>query len=314
MPGTSPRARGRPAGPARGPGGGGNIPACAGPTRHQVCVHVPGGEHPRVRGADSHPGIGPPAHPGTSPRARGRPEVLVDAGRQARNIPACAGPTSLAREGSRRAREHPRVRGADDFQGLHLALSNGTSPRARGRPRVRCRRRWGPGNIPACAGPTSASSCRVTRRREHPRVRGADSLPVPATPRPHGTSPRARGRPPSWSGGRRPRRNIPACAGPTSTPRRGTGTAGEHPRVRGADYKHRVLYLNSMGTSPRARGRHFFTCGFIVARCCFRLVGQRVGAASSTCAPLRRAAVVNALERLNDTAVVWCGCSVGGGL
>ncbi len=155
------------------------------------------------------------AYHGTSPRARGRQlAVNGDLVIEGTISTACAGPTSrfLSERGCRW--EHPRVRGADPEGGGPDCSGRGTSPRARGRPRllgsaVTCSR-----NIPACAGPTMGRRRPRASQWEHPRVRGPTSImpKSPAVLREHprvrgadrehavtlavggGTSPRARGR------------------------------------------------------------------------------------------------------------------------
>ena len=94
----------------------------------------------------------------------------------------------------------------------------------------------------ACAGPTRHVGPRREGEGDHPRVREADFGNAASICSRNGPSPRARGRRRSahpdavgvWT--------IPACAGPTSTPR--TSTAA------------------STGPSPRARGRHLLSWDF----------------------------------------------------
>ena len=98
---------------------------------------------------------------------------------RARNIPAYAGKTFLAKRPGNLPKEHPRVRGENTllvFMGFNLG---GTSPRARGKP---MRKRviiiaWR--NIPACAGKTSPGEPAFRRKKEHPRVRGENHHGAP---------------------------------------------------------------------------------------------------------------------------------------
>ena len=70
-----------------------------------------------------------------------------------------------------------------------------------------------------------------------------------------GTSPRARGKrmfQPPQSGAQR---NIPACAGKTSSVPIGEKNSAEHPRVRGENMMCDAEHIGLDGTSPRARGK-----------------------------------------------------------
>ena len=93
--GTSPRARGKlelgdeEAGSLR------NIPACAGKTCPGTLAQTSGPEHPRVRGENSMMKTMKILHQGTSPRARGKHVETITLIDPMRNIPACAGKTSI---------------------------------------------------------------------------------------------------------------------------------------------------------------------------------------------------------------------------
>src|SRR5690606_36425469 len=89
-------------------------------------------------------------------------------------IPACAGPTSHTQQIQAAVTDHPRVRGADDETTKVQDLSEGPSPRARGRRPRPCPGRDAYRTIPACAGPTRDSPVAIPAARDHPRVRGAD--------------------------------------------------------------------------------------------------------------------------------------------
>src|SRR5690606_5199216 len=109
------------------------------------------------------------------------------------------------------------------------------------------------GIIPACAGSTTRTACAGRSGRDHPRVRGEHTAARYLRPAVPGSSPRARGAPlePGQLG---PGVGIiPACAGSTTPTARRTGTATDHPRVRG---EHPATVLGEegwLGSSPRAR-------------------------------------------------------------
>ena len=71
-----------------------------------------------------------------------------------------------------------------------------------------------------------------------------------------GSSPLARGTPPTGIHAARRRRFIPARAGNTSRPRRVAIAGSVHPRSRGEHRKPPVLEKHRIGSSPLARGTH----------------------------------------------------------
>ena len=110
-PGTSPRARGK-----RGRFSLSlmifrNIPACAGKTLPCTINRSCCTEHPRVRGENCFPSHSGQIWLGTSPRARGKREIVSAAQKLVGNIPACAGKTGPSLYMSMIRQEHPRVRG-----------------------------------------------------------------------------------------------------------------------------------------------------------------------------------------------------------
>ena len=132
----------------------------------------------------------------------------------------------------------------------------GTSPRARGKLKEKHSGPNGGRNIPACAGKTAKPPPPTERfNSEHPRVRGENSEVIQLLRTTLGTSPRARGKrwvePISVATGR----NIPACAGKTTTAPYPSATTQEHPRVRGENNALRGDVKTITGTSPRARGK-----------------------------------------------------------
>src|SRR5690606_12526689 len=110
------------------------IPACAGSTITERAGVTPARDHPRVRGEHSLRPPGAPRRRGSSPRARGAPELPEPTADLIRIIPACAGSTRLRRECASRAGDHPRVRGEHGAVREALAAYPGSSPRARGAP------------------------------------------------------------------------------------------------------------------------------------------------------------------------------------
>ena len=89
-----------------------------------------------------------------------------------RNIPACAGKTSVTGVVTVFYPEHPRVRGENRFSTACGAIRIGTSPRARGKRFWAKNEAFSTRNIPACAGKTPRRHRHRRYSQEHPRVRG----------------------------------------------------------------------------------------------------------------------------------------------
>ena len=89
----------------------------------------------------------------------------------------------------------------------------GTSPRVRGKPHRRKRRRSVGRYIPASAGEAKSSAKPVLAGRVHPRECGGSSVPSNSRKDAPGTSPRVRGKPLSSILSTRGIRYIPASAG-----------------------------------------------------------------------------------------------------
>ncbi len=152
--GPSPRTRGKRGGLRAKAGCGGAIPAYAGETHssHQAARAVRG--HPRVRGGNQQAGKSGLSIHGPSPRTRGKHahQHLVED--LAGAIPAYAGETARWPQSGGPGRGHPRVRGGNFTCSCIGHLSEGPSPRTRGklaRPAAAAAR---PGAIPAYAGET----------------------------------------------------------------------------------------------------------------------------------------------------------------
>ena len=109
---------------------------------------------------------------GSSPRVRGKQDVIREAVKMAGLIPACAGKTRPAHSDYGHSGAHPRVCGENTgWVVLRLSIV-GSSPRVRGkhcgsRERTQSRRL-----IPACAGKTALAYKADQYKRAHPRVCG----------------------------------------------------------------------------------------------------------------------------------------------
>ena len=177
---------------------------------------------------------------GTSPRVRGKRQLVVGGGRRQRYIPACAGEARGGGGSHGQSPVHPRVCGGSCCHRPLISPLAGTSPRVRGKRHELdievSQQRY----IPACAGEATARSRRRAKAAVHPRVCGGSSSAATSTFSTTGTSPRVRGK--LFRARRRParRRYIPACAGEAVTRACGSSSRGVHPRVCGGSARRRA--------------------------------------------------------------------------
>ena len=190
---------------------------------------------------------------GSSPLARGAQAATPRAGATVGLIPARAGSTSPAHQGSRTTWAHPRSRGEHCIPLVGDGIRKGSSPLARGAPTgsaSSCAMTW---LIPARAGSTprhqgdSAPGAHPRSRGEHPGSSRTSFLRA-------GSSPLARGALARHAVVRRRDRLIPARAGSTFREADAARRHGAHPRSRG---EHSMICPRvgwSRGSSPLARG------------------------------------------------------------
>ena len=154
MSGSSPRMRGALSPHIAGIGFLGIIPAYAGSTLPDKCMHVITKDHPRVCGEHCGSIFPNRRQLGSSPRMRGAPATLSVFLTFAGIIPAYAGSTPSFIHPFNPQWDHPRVCGEHAFNASCIFLTVGSSPRMRGahasgKPRPLARR-----IIPAYAGST----------------------------------------------------------------------------------------------------------------------------------------------------------------
>ena len=133
-PGSSPRRRGKLEVWSEGSLRWRLIPAQAGKTGTVACCNGWAGAHPRAGGENELRFLHGYAHQGSSPRRRGKLAQGHGPHHRGRLIPAQAGKTRDASAPLLRYRAHPRAGGENCGTRIRLSLSNGSSPRRRGKP------------------------------------------------------------------------------------------------------------------------------------------------------------------------------------
>ena len=191
--GSSPLARGLPAGNSGQARKAGIIPARAGFTAWPAAPGSTSWDHPRSRGVYALQCAAYASAEGSSPLARGLHERARARSRGHGIIPARAGFTAAAAANDFPAADHPRSRGVYDAVIVDAYGSAGSSPLARGLRRLRRHHRRRRGIIPARAGFTTVGWSSPRPSRDHPRSRGVYNRGQPWTASESGSSPLARG-------------------------------------------------------------------------------------------------------------------------
>ena len=171
---------------------------------------------------------------GSSPLARGLPDVREPQRQPQWIIPARAGFTAPAACGDQRPKDHPRSRGVYHGRVDHVPDEGGSSPLARGLPGTR---RSPPG-----------------RPTDHPRSRGVYVRMMTLAVGGAGSSPLARGLPIACPGRSLGCRIIPARAGFTWGRAFRAARCRDHPRSRGVYVIPTSAPVVCSGSSPLARG------------------------------------------------------------
>ena len=183
-------ARGRVGIDHEGPG---IIPAYAGSTDLAQRSAEAARDHPRVCGEHHVPFTPVLDGRGSSPRMRGAPACLIQAGGFLGIIPAYAGSTRQAPCRCPPRRDHPRVCGEHATICHALPHLTGSSPRMRGALRPPLADDVDGGIIPAYAGSTPRPRRWARRPRDHPRVCGEHRWRARFARAGAGSSPRMRG-------------------------------------------------------------------------------------------------------------------------
>ena len=151
--------------------------------------------------------------------------------------------------------DHPRACGANGWLPIENRYNAGSSPRVRGKRRdvfvFACQMRI----IPARAGQTMCLWVTRYVTPDHPRACGANSVAIQLYHCNVGSSPRVRGKRFDGLDGETVHRIIPARAGQTRRRCSRVYRRSDHPRACGANFRHAIIGLHHVGSSPRVRGK-----------------------------------------------------------
>ena len=192
---------------------------------------------------------------GSSPRGRGKLEIIPQVRIVIGLIPAWAGKTVAGDDAGDGRGAHPRVGGENPVTSSSNRHPPGSSPRGRGKPRGQGRSRVDRRLIPAWAGKTRISVWKTAAAAAHPRVGGENVTMDRVFGDVRGSSPRGRGKlgarnAPSWTNGL-----IPAWAGKTLINVTQRSISKAHPRVGGENISGLFIDAAAKGSSPRGRGK-----------------------------------------------------------
>ena len=174
-------------------------------------------------------------------------------------IPAGAGETSCAVEGSGGSRAYPRWRGGNATVTTSPGWRWGLSPLARGKPQGRLAPHFDIGPIPAGAGETGSAESSSQAVRAYPRWRGGNIRRSRETDSGRGLSPLARGKLLLSFLQKQRAGPIPAGAGETTTGCTNLILHRAYPRWRGGNMTQELLPIPVAGLSPLARGKQSST-------------------------------------------------------
>ena len=173
----------------------GLIPARAGKTAVVGAGASKASAHPRACGENVGNSDTPNNTNGSSPRVRGKPDRGHGPPVHARLIPARAGKTKPRSRRSPLPWAHPRACGENLSAETKADAAAGSSPRVRGKRRVRRGTSRAAGLIPARAGKTWSRPKERPGPRAHPRACGENAFFEDLDELVEGSSPRVRGKP-----------------------------------------------------------------------------------------------------------------------
>ena len=172
----------------------GSIPAWAGETWTTPCASRSARVYPRVGGGNKSWCPSRPPKTGLSPRGRGKRQRGIHPRGRDGSIPAWAGETAAGCGCIAPWRVYPRVGGGNDVRIGDTAITEGLSPRGRGKHLFELGSPESARSIPAWAGETSASSGPSGSSGVYPRVGGGNQYVGKGSGADKGLSPRGRGK------------------------------------------------------------------------------------------------------------------------
>ena len=253
--GSSPRLRGGDGRRRRRRDGRGIIPAPAGKGRSATAATTSSRDHPRACGEGTADGRMRRHRSGSSPRMRGRAELLFQQVERLGIIPAHAGKGRRRTGPQRRGSDHPRACGEGTRRAGRRIRTRGSSPRLRGRDLRTGKRPGVRGIIPAPAGKGSPARSTSSCTRDHPRACGEGAVLALRRCDGDGSSPRLRGRATRPQAPDPEPRIIPAPAGKGGGASARTSSPRDHPRACGEGQPSTRRTSSGHGSSPRLRGR-----------------------------------------------------------
>ena len=171
-------------------------PACAGQMFSLLLLKFALRDHPRLRGTNSIMLRPEELLMGSPPLARDKSSATRQVLSSKGITPACAGQILLHTKTLVRIRDHPRLRGTNQFQVAQDVRMGGSPPLARDKlldlPSCAGILRI----TPACAGQIRPSPLTCKFRRDHPRLRGTNIKPTPIQEPSVGSPPLARDKSP----------------------------------------------------------------------------------------------------------------------
>ena len=286
--GSSPRMQGK---LERADGGGAGarlIPAHAGKTTLRSTCNSPSPAHPRACGENYRAAHSSAVNTGSSPRVRGKHRPTNTTLPPTRLIPARAGKTAGALLLFSPPSAHPRACGENCMAAVAAPMSQGSSPRVRGKLAAAWVAPARTGLIPARAGKTVRVGSTSTTSGAHPRACGENPRSRADVEQVTGSSPRVRGKRRRTRWGVCGRGLIPARAGKTPGQGNWLVHGRAHPRACGENNPGAATTPPLPGSSPRVRGKRIAEW---VEQKLSRLIPARAGKTPSRkCCPMSASA------------------------
>ena len=212
-------------------------------------------DHPRIRGENFGGFGGGYGGGGSPPHTRGKLIILAEYTAPYGITPAYAGKIILQGEKFTTPRDHPRIRGENLLNGNAKHTGKGSPPHTRGKYLYPSGVGLPLGITPAYAGKMLKRATPELRQRDHPRIRGENSMLDEELNYRWGSPPHTRGK------FRRPEDErcelwiTPAYAGKIGIYAGKLQSRGDHPRIRGENTIPQNAPDDYEGSPPHTRGK-----------------------------------------------------------